>query len=437
MKVLLIDEYPPETTAMLQALYSRSSASVTEHIDRVRAKGSAGFMRSYYVGYGHSSIGDCGNTTIFIENVSLLACKAVQNTSLYQGQETSTRYIDFSASKPVDPVNNSASQSILLRWLNFYGRVVSEMKSDLHNALERPADITEMAWEKAINARAFDVARGFLPAGVTSQLSWSTTLRHAHDHLLRLHAHPLAEVREIARSIQDALKQKYPSSFGHEVPTAVTEYIQRAARAEEYFDTDLGRQWTATHAIRRDALDESTVSLLNARPRRAALPKELDRLGYSTYYFQLDFGSFRDLQRHRNGICRMPLLSGRHGFHEWYLDQLRPAMQQEALGLIEAQSQDIKSFGREQGVDDAQLQYYWPLGMKVPCELTYSLRQATYVAELRSGVTVHPTLRTVAKWMGDELLDQLPSMQIYIDESQDSFQVKRGSQDIVPLELHS
>lgn len=111
MKVFVHDEYPPETLAMLQALYSRSSFSVEKHVEKVRSRGSSDFMRSYYVGYGHSSIGDCGNTTIFIEGVSLLACKAIQNSQLYSGQETSTRYIDFSGHIPFDPLGNSASRA--------------------------------------------------------------------------------------------------------------------------------------------------------------------------------------------------------------------------------------------------------------------------------------------------------------------------------------
>jgi thymidylate synthase ThyX len=51
-------------------------------------------METFYVGYGHASIADCGSTTIFIEGISILADKAIQDWQLYSGQETSTRYID-------------------------------------------------------------------------------------------------------------------------------------------------------------------------------------------------------------------------------------------------------------------------------------------------------------------------------------------------------
>ena len=61
-------------------------------------------MSQFYVGYGHKSIGDCGSITIFIEGCSMLAAKAIQDTKLYNGQEASTRYIDFSQQAMINPL---------------------------------------------------------------------------------------------------------------------------------------------------------------------------------------------------------------------------------------------------------------------------------------------------------------------------------------------
>lgn len=95
-RVIVLDDVPPESNAMLQALYSRSPESVVEHLKRVNSVGPEKFMKSYYVGYGHKSIGDCGTTTIFIENVSMLAAKAIQDTPLYNGQEGDSRLCQVS-----------------------------------------------------------------------------------------------------------------------------------------------------------------------------------------------------------------------------------------------------------------------------------------------------------------------------------------------------
>ncbi len=119
-KIFIFDEFNPEDNAMLQALYSRSASSVVEHVEKVKKCGSGKFMETFYLGYGHSSIADCGSTTIFIEKLSILADKAIQDWPLYSGQETSTRYIDMSRQEIIDPVDTEESKAILDNWMNFY-----------------------------------------------------------------------------------------------------------------------------------------------------------------------------------------------------------------------------------------------------------------------------------------------------------------------------
>jgi len=120
MKTFIYDEFSPQDVAMMQALYSRSAASVEEHAGKVRQSGSGKFMEKYYVGYGHASIADCGSTTIFVEGVSMLVAKAIQDWPLYSGQETSSRYIDMSKQGIIDPVGSKASKAILKKWMDFY-----------------------------------------------------------------------------------------------------------------------------------------------------------------------------------------------------------------------------------------------------------------------------------------------------------------------------
>src|SRR6185369_12087365 len=85
----------PESEAMLQALHSRSIGGLRGHLEVLERRGADNFMKNFYVGYGHKSIGDCGTVSLFIEGVSMLVAKAIQDWPLYSGQEASTRYIDF------------------------------------------------------------------------------------------------------------------------------------------------------------------------------------------------------------------------------------------------------------------------------------------------------------------------------------------------------
>lgn len=61
-----------EDMAMLGALYSRSDLGAIANIGTVKKRGSGSFMETYYVGYGHGSIGKMGNVFISFEGVSML-----------------------------------------------------------------------------------------------------------------------------------------------------------------------------------------------------------------------------------------------------------------------------------------------------------------------------------------------------------------------------
>jgi thymidylate synthase ThyX len=94
------------------------------------------------------------------------------------------------------------------------------MDDVINNLKERfPKDnnADEKIYEKAIKARAFDILRGFLPAGATTNLAWTTNLRQAADKITLLRHHPLEEVKNTAIAIDQALKEAYPSSFGHKL----------------------------------------------------------------------------------------------------------------------------------------------------------------------------------------------------------------------------
>lgn len=425
-RLFVIDDQNPEDIAMMQALYSRSAASVTEHLEKVKASGSGKFMESFYVGYGHESIGDCGSTTIFIEGVSMLAAKAIQDWPLYSGQETSTRYIDMSKQRIEDPLGTEQSAAILKRWMDFYISKQEEVATHLKTIFPRKEEEKEAVYEKAIKARAFDSLRSFLPAGATTQLAWHTNLRQAARKLALLTHHPDATIRELAKQIHTKLSERYAHSFTHKLYEATEQYRDMMAKEYTYFKPNqCPVEVTCSTTITPAMLDEYK-NAITTRPPKTELPLFMLDLGLVSYEFQLDFGSFRDLQRHRNGVCRMPLLTTRFGFHPWYLEQLPMNVRQEAEQLIKEQTEAIKALN----TDEITAQYYVAMGFKVPCKVTYGLPATVYTIELRSGKTVHPTMRQVAQGMAKTLQEKLPNLTLHADMDQDDWDVRRGLQDI-------
>lgn len=423
--IFLYDEFNPEDTAMMQALYSRSPKSVVEHVEKVRQSGSGKFMETFYVGYGHASIADCGSTTLFIEGISILGDKAIQDWQLYSGQETSTRYIDMSKQAIIDPLRTPESKAILDRWMSFYIGNQEKIQNFLIEKYPRQEGEDEGMYIKAIKARGFDIMRGFLPAGITTQLSWHTNLRQAWDKVALLRHHPLTEVRETAETILKRLQEKYSHSFSHPLYEAQETYRDFSVKKYTYLTPEKEAAFKFSTGVKAEEL-EKYRDIIDSRPPKTGLPTFLGELGSFNFDFILDFGSWRDIQRHRNGVCRMPLLTTELGFANWYLEQLPDDLRQEATELIKAQTEAIAKLETAPEIK----QYYIAIGFNIFGRVSYPLPAALYVIELRSGKAVHPSLRKLAIEMSKAVSEKFPDLKMYIDLDPDDWDVRRGLQDI-------
>ncbi len=432
-KVVVLDPgatLTAEMTAMLQALHSRSIGGINDHLRVLAERGAAKFMSSYYVGYGHKSIGDCGTAIVFVEGISMLAAKALQDSPLYNGQESSTRYIDYAAQPLLNPLGTAAGKDVLERWRTFYLQAVSEMKATLPTRHPRQPEEKETVYDKAITARAFDICRGFLPAGAATNVAWSTTLRQFADRILQLRHHPLAEVRDIATVLEGALLAAYPNSFNQEKKRydKTEAYLAEAAKHYYFHDPNI----TAAKLV-RDGVDHEGLAayrgLLLSLPQKTELPKWLGAYGEVGLAFPLDFGSFRDLQRHRALNQRMPLLTAELGFADWYLEELTPELRTAALALLTEQKERVANLATTPEI----AQYYQPMGYRVSNLLSGDLPALVYMLELRSASTVHPTLVKVVQELGQLLIEQYADLGLTLHLATDGgrFDVKRGLQDIV------
>ncbi|MDR2416432.1 MAG: FAD-dependent thymidylate synthase [Candidatus Peribacteria bacterium] len=412
---------------MLQALHSRSVGGINNHLQVLAEKGAENFMEKFYVGYGHKSIGDCGNVTVFIEGVSMLVAKAIQDTKLYSGQESSTRYVDFSKQLFINPAHSTAGEALLEQERAFYLSLLPVLQQHLSTLFPREEGQAESVYTKAIAAKAFDIARGFLPAGASTNLAWHTNLRQLSDRLLYLRHHPLIEVREVAEAIEKAMIKKYPHSFSEKRYEETETYLETVMQ-EYYFHQEMPEFSIVNDTIDTEKLkNDIYIKLFTERPNsKTELPFRVNNLGSITFQFLLDFGSFRDVQRHRAVFQRMPLLTDALGFHPWYLGQLPEEMKMQTIQHLE----EIKKQLQALSLSPAEQQYYLPMGYRVANEIMGTLPALVYVCELRTSQHVHPTLRRIAQKMSQYLIDT-HQIKLFADMSEYAFDVGRGKHDIV------
>lgn len=418
----------PEATAMLQALHSRSTGGVNSHLEVLAEKGAEKFMSTFYVGYGHKSIGDCGGATLFVEGVSMLAAKAIQDWPLYSGQESSTRYVDFAEQPFLNPLGTKEGEGVVEAWRTFYLKGVAEMPAVLKERYPMGEDEKEGVYDKTINARAFDIMRAFLPAGAATNLAWTMNLRQFADALLHLRHHPLEEVREIALAAEKALLEAFPSSFSDARYDATEAYNEKLMESY-YFDRAEPTNFTLFYDGVNRALLGEYKNIMSSRPNnKTELPHRLGECGVVGFEFTLDFGSFRDIQRHRAAKQRMPLVTTRHGFGKWYLDELSPELRKDAKELIARQTQEIEKLDASPDVK----QYYTAMGFLGTNRVVGTIPAVVYLVELRATRFVHPTLRARAIEMANALEKTFgkEGLKIFLDDEPNRFDVRRGEHDI-------
>ena len=421
-----------EAVAMLQALHSRSTEGLKGNLEIVAKRGPKKFMENFYVGYGHKSIGDLGSVTIFVEGISMLAAKVIQDWPLYSGQESSTRYIDFAVQPFISPIKDWGAQKILERWRGFYINAKPLLVDHLMAQFPRRHDEDEKIYKKAIDARAFDIMRAFLPVGAVTNIAWHTNLRQAADKLMMLRHHPLKEVRDIANAIEKALQKAHPSSFGHKRYPDTEKYNELAMQKYYYHHDKKCPAFKLVKDMTNKKMleDKAVQALFKKRPNgKTELPKWLAEIGVLQFEFQLDFGSFRDIQRHRAVAQRMPLLTMDLGFEEWYLSELPGELRKGAEELLRKQKRAIKALK----LNKEEAQYFIAMGYKVANRLTGNLPALVYLAELRSTRFVHPTARNIALKIIDTLDRKFGKygLKLYPDTDPHRFDIRRGEHDIV------
>lgn len=465
----LTDHLPEDIQAMLLAQYSRNFGPIEDRIpsagDAVDLERLRASLRRYYLGYGHKSVGQLGGTTTFCEGVSQIAAKALEDTPLFNGQESSTRYIDYSNQPMVhfdDPFIQLIQEELRTLYIVALNKITDRIRADYPYSGEAGDTKALNTWDNTCRARAFDICRAFLPAGVTTNVGFKATFDVHNDHFGALLQHPSPEISSLAERVLVDGAARYPDAF-----ESVDKLKQRNAyRQSEHFyheslrsagayKTEFGfKEQSVDDLIQklRQAAEHESVGVENSliRPEQSRelflrlmgrkkweqLPPAISSAVRFRITDKLDFGSFRDWQRHRNGVCVMPLLTPYYGIHPWYLQEIGEEFAQR---LNDVMQRLCEAFARAE-LDGNQsyqvlLQYAVPMGAMVKVDYVCDLNQLLYLIELRSGLTVHQTLRLSMiscyyrfyECLGMQQSDG-EKLMVFPDLTMDNFTLKRGTQ---------
>ncbi|HET7483887.1 MAG TPA: FAD-dependent thymidylate synthase, partial [Solirubrobacterales bacterium] len=227
----------PETVkGALFARYSRYSGTVrrlfleefaedaeagTRPFDGAEGERAAGLYERVFVGYGDDSIAQVGGAHVACEFVSNILTKLLQRGRLAAYLEQSTRYIPYDKPLPDDagggyryyrdgqlgPEFGTAMDEIFA----IYSRSLTQVEEWAAERWPRGDDEPEGPWQRSIRAKALDLLRGLLPAATLSHVGIYASGQAYEQLLLRMRAHPLAEVRACADAMLAELRKVIPA----------------------------------------------------------------------------------------------------------------------------------------------------------------------------------------------------------------------------------
>ena len=215
-RVYLLTGLPEEVTAVAFAKCSRSPKPFDEIASDLNQDKSRKFHEQWVMGYGHSSVAEHAVVHLALENISILATKAVEDTRLASFTEKSTRYQKFDLNRcyrdeQLMQQHGPLVESTLDQLFRTYALVHESVSELMKQKNPRVADEKESAYATKINALACDVARYVLPVGTLTNVGVTINARSLEHCITKLLSHSLQEMREIGAEMKSTAQQELPT----------------------------------------------------------------------------------------------------------------------------------------------------------------------------------------------------------------------------------
>lgn len=404
-----------------------------------------------FVEYGDDSVAQLGGAHIACEGCSNILVKVLERGRLASYLEQSTRYVYYD-----DKVNNKYKYSIpeeiigtdfekkyseyCDKLFSTYSEFIGLM--DVHFRKEYPQKENQSirAYSSTIKAKSCDIARNLLPASTKTNMGIFASGQSYEWLLVKMFASNNKEVQSYAFMMLEELRKIIPafmkrvdlpnrgklwSNFVSDTKSATRENAVQFNTKDsklwrnnnlqvEFLGTDSDALNILTASIVYESSNSSYENIIthvkglqedekikiiseNTRGRKNRRHKP-DR-GFEDIYYSFeitsDYGSFRDLQRHRMMTLKWQNLSTDLGFYVPHEIESNPLLMKKYHSLMEQafdNYHEMKSiFGEEIS------QYIVPFGFNIRYFFKFNARQAFHLIELRTQKQGHTNYRIICQ----------------------------------------
>lgn len=436
MRVLTLTDadgnlFPPIMQARAMAQYARSPLSILDIVEKVSVENAETFQEKWVVKYGHNSVAELATIPVCFEGVSMLAAKAIEAWQRPGVAEKSTRMQDFSGESFYDPTDESnvtledeyclkgntallyAVRALVDRAYELYAKMLKELPEKMS---EQYPDETDAQIKK----RVFDSARYLLPAGTVTSLGICAYPRDIAEMIATLGSSKTGEFRRIARLVKDTTSELGGPLIRHVEPEPWRNYLWAKYPRKHYpnsyndirllnsdgtyFNGEVNPPYMdgAKKLVEKYYDLNDFESHMYARPAHGPAPR-LFRNVRLQFEVTLDYGAFRDLQRHRRSEQTVELLTPHYGYETPDIPDRKLLREyEELLDMYMALPWPVGN------TTVNALQYFLPMAFRIRFLWDMDLEEAYYIPELRTKPGGHISYRRLTWNMAEQTRAMFP-----------------------------
>ena len=452
-------EASPLMAAAAMARLSRRGSDLREifldEFANTGEEGAEGLIDRVVTSYGDDSVQQLITVATVVEDASNLLTKKIEWGRLSSYLEQSTRYIFYDTKnsqgkyryftpRNLSPELTTKYNVSLDRIFDLYSEIVRGVTEYVRSKNPEPADKTERAaWLGATRAQACDSARPTLPVATKSTVGIVSSSQALESMVRRLLADPLEEAQESGKSllresrkvigaflkradlperglawimyeqekkkVLKKLAEKYIPGDSKDFSKEVTLVSYYPHNEEDIIPTLLFEQSELSESEAREIVSklspeerqEIFSAYIGDRMNRRHKPGRAFEEAHYKWEIVADYGTFRDLQRHRIvDSWEWQNLTVKYGYDvpQLIIDAGFERQFKECFGISEILWKEMKAGGFEE-----EAQYATLLGHKLRYHFIMNARESFHLLELRTSPQGHPGYRKICKEMHRQL----------------------------------
>ncbi|MDP3244707.1 MAG: FAD-dependent thymidylate synthase [bacterium] len=448
-KIYALEGLKPEVKAVTFAKCSRSPESFAEIAAELTDEKSAQFHEKWVVGYGHSSVAEHAILSLAVENVSILATKIIEDNRLASYTEKSTRYQIFDRNCYYKPAKIMASplgplyEKTLDGVFDTYAALQEPMTDFIIKKYPKQPEESEKLYAVVNKARVCDNLRYLLPVATLTNLGMTINARSLEHAIVKFLSHSLEEIKEIGAEMKEqglkitptlikfanennylkelpVITEKWAKEFLSVTPepALAVEIVSFDPEAEEKIVAALlypaanlpyKQMLAQVKKMEKSEREKFIDEVLSKRGPYDEPPRELEHL-YYTFDILMDYGAFRDIQRHRMCTQTSQSLSVIHGY-DTPLEIVEAGLEKP---YKEAMEKSTELYQKMCSDFPQEAQYAVLLAFRKRTLFTWNLRELHHFISLRSGLKGHISYRRVAQACWQKINELHPVLAKYI-----------------------